>query len=262
MSKTMKTLIALKLALIAAGAGAYYYYTKYYHKDDKVAKVEKPVEADAMLNDIQEAKDVPELPKGEMVLSTAVKLREQLEFMRQDVLAKVAKLHAAKEAYDKAKSDVDEKLKKTEEERKLLEETLQKEKQAKSDRLEKALKVVGKMDPKKAAPMIEGMDRDLVIALLKSLPENQVTKILEGVSPKKASEFLEYYTKIRSGREYELMKELGLCLTEPPGQSEQSLNVTGAGNPASSSQTPAPQSNPQSQPNAAPAPQASPVATP
>lgn len=241
MSKTLKILLALKAVLALGGGGAYYYYT--LEQNDvalkaKAAATPQPTEEE----DTKEGDfDVPKVPKGEIGLAEALKVRNQLELIRSDVISKIAKLNSAKQAYDKAKEDVDAKLKKVEEERKLLDETILKEKTVKQERLSEALEFVSKMDPKKAAPMIESMDRDLVLHLLRKMPQTQVTKILQFLSPQKAAEYLEYYTKIRSGREYELMKELGLCLAEEPGKSEKSLNETTeklAMNPSSASEAP------------------------
>jgi hypothetical protein len=134
--------------------------------------------------------------------------------MRKDAEQKIEKLNAARQGYERSRGDVETKLKRIEEERKLLEETLQKERKAKDERLSETLEFISKMEPKKAAPLIETMDRDLVMQLLRKLPARQVTKLLESVNPKKATEILEYYTRIRSGREYELLREMGLCATD------------------------------------------------
>ena len=98
-----------------------------------------------------------------------------------------------------------------------MEETLQKEKKVKEERLTETIEFISKMEPRKASVVLEGMDRDLVISLMKKLPARFVTKALEGMSPKKTVEYMEYYTRIRSGREYELMKELGLCKPDNAG---------------------------------------------
>jgi flagellar motility protein MotE (MotC chaperone) len=157
------------------------------------------------------AEQIPEIPDQGLTLSRASELRNQLLLIRKEIEQKTEKLNVARQGYERSKSDIENKLKRIEEERRLLEETLQKERKAKEERLSEALEFVAKMEPKKAAPLLEGMDRDLVMQLLRKLPSRQVTKLLEAVSPKKATEFLEYYTRIRSAREYEVFRELGLC---------------------------------------------------
>lgn len=157
------------------------------------------------------AENVPPLPKGDLSTSEAIRLRDELELLRSDVEQKIVRLEEAKKIYDKSKSDIQAELKKIEEERRLLDESLQKEKKLKEDRIKEAVEFVSKMEPRKVAPVMDKMDRDLAIALLTRLPAKQVTKLLENSTPAKATEFLEYYTRIRSGREFEILRELGLC---------------------------------------------------
>ena len=202
--KALHLLFAAKLVAIA-GLGGFMYAN---HQAKAEEQSTKPGEAEKAKDANQALPDIPE--KG-LTLTRAAELRNQLILMRKEVEQKIEKLNVAKQAYDRSKSDVETKLKRIEEERKLLEESLQKERKAKEERLSETLEFVAKMEPKKAAPLIEGMDRDLVMQLLRKLPPRQVTKLLESVSPKKATELLEYYTRIRSGREYELFRELGLC---------------------------------------------------
>lgn len=172
-------------------------------------------------SDKSDKKDgLPEIPKGDISPEDGLKLREELDRARRDIENKLLKLQQSRKTYESLKVEVGEKLKKAEEERRLLEETLQREKKIKEERLTEALEFIAKMEPRKSAAMLEAMDRDLVIHLLRKLPPRQVTKMLENVSAKKATEFMEYYTKIRSGREYELLRELGLCSAEAPDDNQ------------------------------------------
>lgn len=206
--KGLHILIAAKLVALA-GAGGFLYAEHQSNAQAQESAQDKAVE---QTNDVK-SDDLPVIPEQGLSLSRAAEIRNQLLIMRRDVEKRIAQLQAAKQGYDRSKSSVDAKLKRIEEERRLLEETLQKERKAKQERLSDALQFVAKMEPQKAAPLLETMDRDLVMQLLKQLPPRQVTKLLESVNPKKATEFLEYYTRIRSGREYELLREMGLCAT-------------------------------------------------
>lgn len=162
------------------------------------------------ISHIAYGQDLPVIPK-ELTASEALRIREELQLIKIDIEQKIIKLEEAKKSYDLAKNDVDLRLKKIEEERRLLDETLQKEKKLKEERVKEAVEFVSKMEPRKVAPVLDTMDRDLVIALFSRLPSRQVTKLLENSSPAKATQFLEYYTRIRSGREFEMLRELGLC---------------------------------------------------
>ncbi len=159
---------------------------------------------------------LPDIPKNGMKTSEALRIREELEWMRKDVEQKIVRLEEAKSAYDKSKENVTSQLKKVEEERRLLDETLQKEKNIKEERLKETVDFVAKMEPRAVAPILESMDRDLVMALFTKLPQRQVTKILQtkilqNMAPPKATQLLEYFTHIRSGREFEMLKDMGLC---------------------------------------------------
>ena len=157
------------------------------------------------------AQNLPVIPKGDLSISEAMRIRDELEITKQDIEQKLIRLEDAKKSYDLAKLDVESRLKKVEEEKRLLDETLQKEKKLKEDRVKEAVEFVSKMEPRKVAPIMDTMDRDLVIVLLSRLPPRQVTKLLENSTPAKATQFLEYFTRIRSGREFEMLRELGLC---------------------------------------------------
>ena len=60
------------------------------------------------------------------------------------------------------------------------------------------------MEPKRAAPVFEELDRDLAVALFKNLKKKQVTAILEKMDPDKAVTLTEYYGRVKSGAEYDL----------------------------------------------------------
>ncbi len=107
---------------------------------------------------------------------------------------------------------IDEKLVKMDEERKFIAKTLQQEKDLKGERLDKLITLYDKMEPKKAAPQIEKLDKDLVVALFKGLKQKQVTTILEFMSPDKSVEITEYFGRVKSAREYDLLKELNASL--------------------------------------------------
>lgn len=193
-----------------------------------VAVAEKPVESK-----VKQSGDIV-IPKGDITVTEGNDIRSQLEFLKQDVDNRLAAIVEARKGYEAAKATVEEKLKKIEEERKMLDETLQKEKKVKEERLAEIIEFVSKMEPKKAAPVLEGMDRDLVIALMKKLPARFVTKALESMTSKKAVEYMEYYTRIRSGREFELMKELGLC------KPDNAVDAAATPSPVGAAPTPAP----------------------
>jgi flagellar motility protein MotE (MotC chaperone) len=230
--KALHLVFAAKaVALLGLGG---FLYVNYQAK----AEEQKTAAGSESKKESESAGALPDIPEKGLTLSKAAELRNQLLLMRREIEQKTEKLNTARRGYDRSKADIENKLRRIEEERKLLEETLQKERKAKEERLSEALEFIVKMDPKKAAPLLEGMDRDLVMQLLRKLPPRQVTRLLESVSPKKATEFLEYYTRIRSGREFELFRELGLCQgngSEEGGSEKPASNKVEGGKPASGS---------------------------
>ena len=79
-------------------------------------------------------------------------------------------------------------------------------------RLDKLVTMYAKMEPKKAAPIMEKLDKDLVVDLFKALPQKQITAILEAMNPEKSVQISEYYGRVRSTREYDVLKEMNKSL--------------------------------------------------
>ncbi|MES2745340.1 MAG: hypothetical protein V4655_07925 [Bdellovibrionota bacterium] len=109
-------------------------------------------------------------------------------------------------------ASVDVKLKKLEEEMAFFQQTIQKEKEIQKDRLDKLVEFYQKMEVKKAAPVFEKLDRDLVVSLFNRIPQKQTTQILSLMNPDKSVELSEYYGRIKSAKEYEMLKEINLTL--------------------------------------------------
>jgi flagellar motility protein MotE (MotC chaperone) len=107
---------------------------------------------------------------------------------------------------------VEEKISVLDEERKFFAQSIQKEKDLKNERVTQLITLYAKMEPKKAAPVFEKLDRDLVVELFKQLPQKQVTAILEAMTPERSVALSEYYGRVRSAREYDLLKEMNQSL--------------------------------------------------
>jgi flagellar motility protein MotE (MotC chaperone) len=109
-------------------------------------------------------------------------------------------------------NSIDDKLRRLDEERRFFSQTIQQEKDLKGERLDKLVTMYAKMEPKKAAPVVEKLDKDLVVELFKQIPQKQITAILETMNPDKSVEISEYYGRVRSAREYDLLKEMNTSL--------------------------------------------------
>jgi len=109
---------------------------------------------------------------------------------------------------------IDDKLRRLDEERRFFADTLQQEKDLKTERTAALVEFYKKMAPKKAAPVFEKLNKDLVVEMFKQLPQKQITGILELLPAEKSVELSEYYGRLRSGREYDVLKELNQSLKD------------------------------------------------
>lgn len=107
---------------------------------------------------------------------------------------------------------VDEKIKKLEDEMMFFQQTMQKEKDLKGERLDKLVEFYQKMEAKKAAAVFEKLDKDLAVSLFNRFPQKQTTQILALMNPDRSVELSEYYGRIKSAKEYELLKEINVAL--------------------------------------------------
>lgn len=107
---------------------------------------------------------------------------------------------------------IDDKLLKIDSERLFIAKTLQQEKDLKGERVDKIAELFAKMEPKKAAAAFDKLDKDLVVSLFKKLKQKQITTILENMSPEKSVELTEYFARVKSAKEYDILKELNESL--------------------------------------------------
>ena len=227
--KILPTIIGVKLGLVAAAAGVWAYtrwdvgdklaasgFSMFAAKKSVAGASDKGTNGSGDSKDakiVLDAQGLPVVPQSGAGLADYTVIRQQLDNMRQDVSEKLVRLKLATEKFDASRKDSADKLALIKQERQLLEESVQKEKKVQKERIEQALTFIEKMEARKAAPVLEGMDRDLVLELFKRLKPKTVTKFLEAMKPKKATEYMEYYSRIRSGREYELLRDMKVCST-------------------------------------------------
>ena len=112
----------------------------------------------------------------------------------------------------KLEKSIDTKIDKLQEEMDFFNQTIQKEKEINQKRLDSLVEFYQKMTPKKAAPVFEQMDKDLVVSLFNRIPKKQTMNILSLMNPEKSVELTEYFGRIKSGKEYEMLKEINSAL--------------------------------------------------
>lgn len=133
---------------------------------------------------------------------------------KRDVEDSLKVLSSKKRELEAIEQTIDTKIEKIEEERLYFGQTVQQEKKIQEDRLIKLEKLYAKMEPKKAAPIFAEMDKDLVVALFGKLADKQITRILENMPADKSKEITEYYGRVGSGSEYDILKEMNQSLKE------------------------------------------------
>ncbi len=135
-----------------------------------------------------------------------------LERKQSQVENRISVLKAREDQLKSLEASVDQKIKKLEDEMSFFQQTIQKEKELQGERLNKLVEFYQKMEAKKAAPVFEKLDKDLVVSLFNRFPQKQSTQILSLMNPDKSVELSEYYGRIRSAKEYEMLKEINLTL--------------------------------------------------
>lgn len=156
--------------------------------------------------------ELPDLNPESIQKEELGKYLEIAERKKRQIEDRLEILKSREEQLKGLENGIDEKLKRLDEERRFFGETIQQEKVLKGERTDKLIAMYSKMEPKKAAPVVEKLDKDLVVELFKNMPQKQVTAILEVMSPDKSVQISEYYGRVRSAREYDVLKEMNQSL--------------------------------------------------
>lgn len=182
--------------------------------EDKKIKPAEP-EVDKEVKEILD--DLIALPKLDLEKSQKEEIKNYFmaaEKVKQLAQNRVKFLEEKALSLKKIEKAIDDKLKSLEEERDFFIKTVQKEKDLSEERTKDLVELYGKMEPKKAASIMEQLDKDLTISLFKKLNKKQVTKILESMAPDKSTMLTEYFGRVGSAREYNLLKELNVSLKD------------------------------------------------
>jgi flagellar motility protein MotE (MotC chaperone) len=176
---------------------------------DSVAKKEDAQKRKSFLSDLF---TLPKLNAKSAKREEVGKYLDLAERKERQIIERTEQLARREEQLKRLESAIDQKLGKLDEERKFLAKTIQQEKDLKGERIDKIAELFEKMEPKKAAPQFEKLDKDLTVALFKKLKQKQVTTILESMNPEKSVELTEYFARVKSAREYDILKELNESL--------------------------------------------------
>lgn len=157
---------------------------------------------------------LPKIRQDESQKDELAKYFSIIERKSRQVENRIKLLKTKDQQLKKLEESIDKKLSKLEEEITYFKETQQEEKKLQKERLDQLISFYKKMAPKKAAPVFEKMDKDLVVELFNAFPEKQTMLILSLMSPEKSVEISEYFGRVKSTKEYELLKEINTELVK------------------------------------------------
>lgn len=178
-------------------------------------EVKAPEENQPKDSEIHQLLEIPKITDNSPESKEA--LGRYLDFAdrkRQEIIRRLEFLEKREATLKMLEQKLDKKLRQLDDERKFFAASIQKEQEIKKERLDRLIELYDKMESKKAAPLFETLDPDLAVAMLKSLKQKQLTAILEKMSPDKATKLTEYFSRNKSGTEYEMLKEMNASLKE------------------------------------------------
>jgi flagellar motility protein MotE (MotC chaperone) len=180
--------------------------------DDDLVDEKEVAETQKRKSFLSELFELPKLNAKKVQKAELGKYLDMAERKDRQISERTTQLAKREEQLKALEKSIEEKLGQLEDERKFIAKTLQEEKDLKGERLDKIVELYDKMDPKKAATAFEKLDKDLTVALFKKLKQKQVTTILESMNPEKSVELTEYFARVKSAKEYDLLKELNESL--------------------------------------------------
>lgn len=200
------------LVVLALSMGDYFYIgEKPVSAQTEGSPTQEEEQLSARFSDLM---NIPEVDGNNLRKKEVEKYLSIVENKKQQIKQRLLVLKKREQDLKNLEKLVEGKIEKLDQERKFFSQTLQREKKLKGERLEALVSYYGKMEPKKAAPIFENLDKDLVVSLFEKLQQKQITKILESMNPDKSTEISEYYGRVRSTREYEILKEMNTSLRE------------------------------------------------
>jgi len=215
MPKSLKILLGLKFIALAVFVLVQTDQIRFGELVGFAEATKAPEEQQPKDSEIHDFLAIPKL--GEDAPSSRETLSRYLDMAdrkRQDVLRRMEFLEKREASLKQIEGTIDRKLTQLDEERKFFAASIQKEVDLKKERLTRLIELYDKMEPKKAATMFESLSLDLSVSLLKSLKQKQLTAILEKMAPDKAAKLTEYFSRMKSGAEYDLLKEMNSSLRD------------------------------------------------
>ena len=221
--KFLKPFLIIKFVIISLCIGSLYNVIQFGDKsilanDDKAQTetVTQPAESDGNSSEslLDKLFNLPEIDTTELKKDEIGKYLRMIENKKQEVEERLVYLQSREGTLIDLGNSIDKKLEQLDNERRFFVESIQKEKKQGEERVNQLVEFYKKMAPKKAAPVFEKLDKDLVVQLFSQLPQKQITSILSAMNAEKSVELTEYFGRVRSGNEYEILKEMNSTIRE------------------------------------------------
>ncbi len=235
-TRGVKALIAIKVMVLLV---VFMLVQKYWYIGDKTTTAEEVASKDVVGNKSESKKDeknasenseyevtakrksflddlltLPEINTENLKKDEVARYLSMIERKQTQVESRIQLLTKREEHLKRMEIVIDQKIEKLQAELEFFKSSQQKEKELNEERMTGLVDFYKKMPAKKAAPLFEKMDKDLVVALFKRIPQKLTTEILSLMEPQKSVELTEYFGRIRSGKEYEMLKEVNVALKE------------------------------------------------
>lgn len=162
----------------------------------------------------EELLTLPKIEPGKTKKDELAKYFSLIERKSRQVEDRIKLLKTKHNQLKELEKSIDNKIEKLNDEHTYFKQTQQKEKEVRDERLKSLVEFYKKMAPKKAAPVFEKLDKDLVVQLFNEIPQKQTMQILSLMNPDKSVEISEYFGRINSAKEYELLKEVNTALLQ------------------------------------------------
>ena len=218
-SHTIKIVICLKVFLLlflATSEGLINFgELKLFAEDEPKSEEQKEEkETNSVATTLENLLEIPSFDSSKASKEDIDEYLSLIERKKEQINERIEILKIRENQLKELEGSIDQKIGKIDEEILFFKQTQQQEKSLKEERLNNLVDFYKKMTPKKAAPIMENLDRDLIVQLFQKFPKKQTMNILSLMNPTKAAEISEYYGRLNSIKEYDMLKEVNESLSD------------------------------------------------
>lgn len=218
-NNTIKILVCLKVFLLlflATSEGIINFGELKLFAEDEIAEgeVEGEAKENSTATTLENLLEIPSFDSSKANKENIDEYLSLIERKKEQINERVEILKIRENQLKELEESIDRKIVKIDEEILFFKQTQQEEKTLKKERLNNLVDFYKKMTPKKAAPIMENLDKDLLVQLFQKFPKKQTMNILSLMDPNKAAEISEYYGRLNSIKEYDMLKQVNESLSD------------------------------------------------